>query len=323
MALRTLSTPLRFVAINRRTIRLGIAVWAGVLGAVLTALLAAGRQLEPDLIVTWRGARALLAGQNPYEMIGGNNLYAQLPLLYPLPAVVLLVPFAGLSVWTANIVFMALSTAGVAWLAFKDGKATPLVWVFASVAYLQNLQAGQWSAWIMLAVLIPALGFIAAVKPPMAFALWCAYPSTRVAISAIVFTLVTLVIWPWWPAGWIDALRSMPEANYPPIQFAAGPVLLAALWKWRDPAARLLLALACVPQTTHLYGTVPLFLIPKTHVEGAILVVGSWLAKLAWNASWPYPDHMTGVLAQGQWIVWLVYLPCLVMVLRRKEALIR
>jgi hypothetical protein len=75
-----------------------------------------------------------------------------------------------------------------------------------------------------------------------------------------------------------------------------------------------------VPQTTHLYGAVPLFLIPQTHTEGAILVAGSWLAKLAWNASWPYSDHVTGVLAQGKWLVWCLYLPCLVMVLRRRPS---
>jgi hypothetical protein len=81
--------------------------------------------------------------------------------------------------------------------------------------------------------------------------------------------------------------------------------------------ARLLAALACVPQTPVLYEVVPLFLLVNTFREGTLLVVLSALAGRIVAAAAAGTDYHTWMAISGQWMVWLVYLPCTAMVLRR------
>jgi hypothetical protein len=54
--------------------------------------------------------------------------------------------------------------------------------------------------------------------------------------------------------------------------------------KWRRPEARLLAALACIPQTPVLYEVVPLFLLVRTFREAAVLVVLTGVAGRIVNA---------------------------------------
>jgi hypothetical protein len=92
-------------------------------------------------------------------------------------------------------------------------------------------------------------------------------------------------------------------------------VLLLA--RWRRPEARLVLALACVPQTPLLYETVPLFLVPLTLVQGGVLWLGSWLVALWQSLGAPYATDAARFSASNTAIGWLLYLPCTVMILRR------
>jgi hypothetical protein len=92
---------------------------------------------------------------------------------------------------------------------------------------------------------------------------------------------------------------------------------LLLIARWRRPEARLVLALACVPQTPLLYETVPLFLVPQTLVEGGALWLGSWLVALWLSVSGPYASDVTRFAASNTAIGWLLYLPCTVMILRR------
>jgi hypothetical protein len=89
------------------------------------------------------------------------------------------------------------------------------------------------------------------------------------------------------------------------------------LLRWRRPEARLVLALACVPQTPLLYGTVPLFVVPSTIVEGGVLWLGSWLAALWLSIGGPYGSRLDRFTVSATAIGWLLYLPCVLMVLRR------
>jgi hypothetical protein len=92
---------------------------------------------------------------------------------------------------------------------------------------------------------------------------------------------------------------------------------LLLLFRWRRPEARLVLALACVPQTPLLYGTVPLFVAPNTIVEGGILWLGSWLAAAWLSLAGPYASRFARFSASATAIGWLMYLPCVAMLLRR------
>lgn len=298
--------------------RLAICAGAGMIAALLVTIWRF--QAAPsDLLTTWAGARVLWQGGNPYAEVGpGSRYHWEFPLFYPLPAIALLLPLAWLPLAVAQAIIVALGAIGLAWLATRDG-VSPLMWVFPSFAYLNAVHAAQWSPLLVVGALVPSLGFVLAAKPTIGAALWLAYPSRRTLTLAALFVLITLVIWPWWPQAWLQTLRAGDHLQRPPVTLAGGPLILLALWRWRHPPARLLVAMACVPQTTHGYEAVPLFLIPQTHREGAALCGLTIVAKLLWNARWPYPDHLTGALAMGQWMVWLIYLPCLVMVLLRRE----
>ena len=76
--------------------------------------------------------------------------------------------------------------------------------------------------------------------------------------------------------------------------------MLLAILRWRRPEARLLIALACVPQSMLLYETVPLFLVPRTFRESALLVALSYVALRAVAYGGPYPDVAHYALASGR-----------------------
>ena len=92
---------------------------------------------------------------------------------------------------------------------------------------------------------------------------------------------------------------------------------MLALARWRRPEARLVFALACVPQTPLLYETVPLFLVPVTLAEGGALWLGSWIAALAVSAHGPYDSDAARFAVSSKAIGWCLYLPCVLMILRR------
>jgi hypothetical protein len=122
--------------------------------------------------------------------------------------------------------------------------------------------------------LTPSLGFLLACKPTIGAALFAGYPTRRAFITASVFALTSVVIYPSWPWYWFEGLRHTAHMTAPVTHLTAGgPLLLLALLKWRRPEARILAALSCVPHTTLLYETVPLFLIVRRWYEGVVLVL--------------------------------------------------
>jgi hypothetical protein len=179
----------------------------------------------------------------------------------------------------------------------------------------------QWSAGLTAAALIPPLGFLLSCKPTIGAALWLAYPSAAAFISGLAFLILSLAIAPSWPWGWLATLNEVPHVT-PPLAYAGGPLLLLALLRWRRPEARLLAALACTPQTLMFYETLPLFLVPRTNLQGLTLALGSWVALVASYAFSavqvdPVARYLEERAVMGRWIVWAMYLPCLVMILRR------
>lgn len=304
--------------------RLVAVLFTGALAAACSIVWAAQRppDVPSDLYQLWAAARVMWHGQNPYEAIGPDRAYPwPFALFYPLPAAVLVSPLAWLPALVMDAAFVAISTAVVTWLITRDERISPLVWTLPSMAYLNAVERAQWSPLLLAVAGWPALsGLALLVKPNIASALWIAYPSRQAIVIAAVGTLMSVVIWPWWPAAWLTALQDPTGAHMaaPPVLLPGGPLLVAALWQWRLPEARLLIALACVPQTTHAYEAVPLFLIPRSHREGACLWGGALVAKLSWNFGRPYTDHAIGAAAMGQWMIWCLYLPCLIMVLRRR-----
>jgi hypothetical protein len=275
------------------------------------------RPKPSDFTQLWAAARMLLQGENPYALIGhGRAFEHDFPLLYPVPAAIVAMPFAWATPRVADALFVGFGAALLAWSLTRRTFANPQLLVFPSYALMVAAQNAQWSPWLTAAALTPSLGFLFACKPSIGLAMLAAYPSRAAILGAGVFTLLTVAIWPWWIPAWLATLSAATHMSAPVMRWG-GPFILLALLKWRRQDARLLAALACVPQTPVLYEVVPLFLLVQTFREGTLLIVLTALAgKIIAVTTWGV-DYYTFMNASGQWMVWLVYLPCTVMVLRR------
>jgi hypothetical protein len=167
------------------------------------------------------------------------------------------------------------------------------------------------------ASLVPALGFLLAVKPNTSASLWLARPSRTAVLGVSAFLILSLVVLPSWPRDWWTALLQDNTDLVPPVLRPFGLVLLLAALRWRSPEGRLLLAIAFIPQNTLPHELVSLALIPANLVEMGILVAGSWIA-LAVVADQMHLSHSIADWTAASWPATLgaVYLPMLYLVLR-------
>jgi hypothetical protein len=273
-----------------------------------------------DLAQLHVAGRYWLSGADPYSVIGpGRAFDAGFPLIYPLTAVAVAAPFALTPRFLPDALFVACSTALFVWAISADARYR-MVWVaLLSIAFVTAVQMSQWSVLLTGAALLPTWGFLLACKPTVGAALWIAYPSKRAAVGAAVFVLVTLALSPTWPREWLVALPTATHM-YPPVMYWGGPLLLLAWVKWRRAEARLLGALALVPQTLVAYEALPLFLIPRSPASAAGLCLLTWVAFFqSWGEGPPLEReaYETWMAASAQWMVGIVYLPCLAMILLR------
>ena len=256
-------------------------------------------------------AARLLRGENPYPR--STQWFP-----YPLPAVLLAVPFTQLPLALARPVFDVL----VGWTfvyALWKYRGTYALLAAASGAYLFAMGSGQSTPLIVAAALVPALGFLLAVRPNSAASLWIAWPSVRAFLGATLFLALSLAVRPDWPAEWWNALPSDHASLTPPLLRPFGFVLLLAALRWRTPEGRLVLAMACIPQSTLPYELVVLALIPANRVEMGIYVAGSWIAVAVASGL-----GLGGSLAEWNGTGWpvtlcAVYLPMLYLILRRRN----
>lgn len=155
-------------------------------------------------------------------------------------------------------------------------------------------------------------------------ALFIARPTRWFVIGAALFGAIAFALQPGWVGDWLDAIRRdnaiwVPTVPYrAPITFFGGPLALLALIRWRRPEARLVAAMACVPQTLVLYEAVPLMLVPRTFWEAAVLTGTSYLGHWWVRVHLPpvYHERVSYALV-GQAMIWSLYLPAVIMVLRR------
>ena len=275
------------------------------------------RPKPSDFTQLWAAAGMLLQGENPYASIGHGRAFEQdFPLFYPVPAAVAAMPFAWATPRLADVLFTGVGAALLAWSLTRRTFANPQLLVFPSYALMVAAQTVQWSPLLTAAALTPSLGFLFACKPTMGLAMLAAYPSRAAILGAGAFTLVTVAIWPWWIPDWLAAVPAATHMSAPVMRWG-GPLILLALLKWRRHDARLLAALACMPQTPVLYEVVPLFLLVQTFREGTLLIVLTALVGRIVGYAASGTDYHTWMAINGQWMVWLVYFPCTAMVLRR------
>ena len=290
--------------------RAGIAAALALFAAVLSWLVTHRPGFGiPDFHWWWVGARALLDGQNPYEVvprvIGGN-----FRLLHPMPAVLVTAPFALLRPDIALSLFSALSTAALAFGVTKTSyDRLPL---FLSACFAHAAVMGQWSIILTAALFLPGLSFLWAVKPNVGLPLLGASLSWRVAVAMATVTLFSLVVMPTWPREWLGQLGGTP--HFSPLRTGVGAVAILAILRWRRPEARLVALLSVVPQSPYAYEVLPLFLVPQTRVQSYVLVIGS---DVVMGVNVLTRGMRTHLLLNSLAIVVAMYLPALVMVLRR------
>lgn len=293
-----------------------------VAAAVSTALVAwvfwsAPHTLPSDVAQVWAGARAFLHGQSPYQAVGpGRAFEFDFPLFYPMTAIVILIPLAPLPLRLVDPLFVGLSFALFTWAITRKRLHPPALVALFSVAAAMTVRSSQWSVLLTGAALLPAFGWLLIAKPTIGLALFAAYPHWKTAAGCIVLLLLSLLVWPGWVKEWRSTFPSAPHIVAPVTRWG-GPLLFLALLKWRRPDARLLVALACVPHTTALYETIPLFLIPRTWPQAFCLWALGLSAFAGQKLTGPYLTQAAYWASGAQWIVALLYLPCLAIVLCR------
>jgi hypothetical protein len=289
-----------FPSERHRRIFLAIALVFVLASRFLLYMLAPERATDFDLL--YQGAVRLAGGENPYP--------AAMP--YPLPAVFLGVPFIVLPLGVARLVFDVL----VGWTfvyALWRHRGTYALPVAVSGAYLFAMWHGQTTPLMVAAALIPALGFLLAVKPNTSASLMIARPSLMAVVGVSAFFLLSFVIMPSWPRAWWGSLTQDYTQWAPPVLRPFGLILVLGALRWRLPEGRLLLATAFIPQNILPYELVTLALVPATLIETGIYVAGTWIAVAA--AAGLIATDLPG----SSWWATLcaVYVPMLYLVLRR------
>jgi hypothetical protein len=301
------SEPTKSAAVRLRPLFLVLAL-GFVLGfRLLLHVWTPDRSSDFDLL--YNAAARLIRGENPYPI--ETQWFS-----YPLPAVLLAVPFTAIPLGAARLIFDIL----VGWafvFALWRCRGTFALLAVLSGAYLFAMLNSQTTPLMVAASLVPALGFLLAVKPNTSASLWLARPSRMAVLGVSAFLLLSLVVLPSWPGDWWLALQQDNTDLVPPVFRPFGLVLLLAALRWRSPEGRLLLAIAFIPQNTLPHELVSLALIPANLVEMGIYVAGSWIAVAA-AADRMHLGPGIGEWAAASWPATLgaVYLPMLYLVLR-------
>jgi hypothetical protein len=296
----------------QRAWRIRASLAAGLVAGVFVVLLYARQRPEvlSDWDPTFAGTQALLRGESPYAAI-------QVPpwpnwLLYPLPALLLTIPFTFVPLPLARGIFAAIGAAAFTYVVTRRGRWT--LYFLISGAMLWSWVDVQWPPLLIAAALTPGLSWILAIKPTVGFALWAAYPNRKAVIGGLLFVGASLLVRPGWVHEWLDSVARTPHA--PHLYRPGGFLMLLGLLRWRRPEGRLLACLCLIPQTTALYETLPLALVCRNRVEAAafasLTMVAHLLFYLGPQGPWP-------VGAEYQWwvLLVLVYLPAIAVILRR------
>jgi hypothetical protein len=300
--------------------RLAFALAVGIAcGLYVLAFGLANPDFASDFDQSWGGAAAILHGQNPYDVVGPGKQYPwSWPLYYPLPALLIVAPLGLLPVLAARVVFAGLSGGLLAFAISKEGFARwPL---FISISFVTAVELCQWSNLQLAAMLLPALGWVAVAKPNIGVAMAAQSRTDRALLimlagSAILIAASFLIL-PDWPRQWLANVRSAPHFRSP-LTRPGGFLLLLALLRWRRPEARLLTALAVMPQTPGFYDHVLVFSATKTFREA--LTLSALTLVVFFAIVFMNPERTLSVWGElvGRLTVLLVYLPTVVMILRR------
>lgn len=165
----------------------------------------------------------LTDGTNPYRSTPDHLRY---PLFYPLPAVLVAMPFTALPNALARPAF----DIAVGWIfAYALWRQAPYALLaLSSGAYIFAMRAGQTTPLVVASSLIPALGFLLTVKPNTGLACWIARPSRHAVMGGVGLLALTVVLLPSWPLDWWAAIQDesqhiRPRSYGPSAGFFSSP----------------------------------------------------------------------------------------------------
>jgi len=271
-----------------------------------------------DFAPVWYGAHALLQGIDPYRTFGpGRFQHYDWHLYYPVPAMLAALPFGLLSEPVASLLFSALGAGLLAFAVTREN--WDRAWIFFSASFITAIQSSQWSPIMAAAFLTPALGFVLICKPSLGSAIVVSTSSRNslmvFLIGGAALTALSFIVLPGWIGEWVQSVKTGTELN-PPIMRGPGFLVALAVLRWRQPEARLLLAVACVPQTSSWYETLLPMVVARSKREMQFMVACS-------GAGYLFQILMLDRKAEiattdiGILMVVFVYLPALIVVLRR------
>lgn len=310
---------------DRRVVSASIAVPRpqAIAGAVAIGALAGAVSLllfplshGGDFVQFHFAAGRWLSGHDPY--VGGFPAMRATrvipePFFYPFPALLALAPFALFPLPVACAAFVTLSTIVLAYAVIRySPERLPL---FLGSGFLVAVILGQWSPLLTASLLLPSLTWLAVIKPNLGLAVIAMRRTWLAMAIGATLIVVTLIIQPTWPVQWLRNLHSMPP-HPPPVMVPGGILILLALLRWRRAEARLLIAMACVPQVLYFADQLPLWIVPQDRRQSTLL---SAVSALAWFAALVVTirgGHQPA-LSSTYFVLGGVYLPAVIMVLRR------
>jgi hypothetical protein len=260
--------------------RLAIALCIGVAAAIYSCWSLSTARVPSDFEFWWRAARVLVEGGDPYLRVENTGSWP-LPdrLFYPMPALLVTIPVAWMPLPFAAGVILGLGSGVLAWALSRDGLGR--LWLFATPSFVMTLKVGQWSPVLTVAALVPALGWLAAVKPTLGLGALFYRLDWRAFAGAGLLIVASIAILPAWPREWLANLHHV-ASHPPPIATPLGVALILAAVRWRTPEGRLLLAMACVPQLLFFADQLPVYLVARTRAQMAALAFCGTIAWLLW-----------------------------------------
>lgn len=293
---------------ERVTIAIIIGVACGLAAAIAFAM---QPELQArDFTYWWRGARALLAGQNPYDVIRPTGAYPfESWFMYPLTAPIAALPLALLRVQLAGSLFVAIGAGLFTYVLSENGMGR--LWLLLSAPFGLSIVLGQWAPLLIAAAFLTPLAWLLTCKP-IGLALFIARPSRRAAALCAAMVALTFVVEPTWLADWIRNAGTVVGHRAPALH-PVGAVALLAFLRWRQPEGRLVGAMALIPQNLYFYDQLPLLLVARSGRAAFTFAVLSWAA---WGVTSMRCDNsfFCGKAAEMP-VLALLYLPATVAVL--------